>query len=71
MDQVFIKDSMLKNHIHKCRCCLKKFEFDSQTVQVTKLIEKLFYDFTGIEVNETITNHKLATIPNKTVFLLS
>ena len=54
MDRVTIKESRLKNHINRCRCCLKKIEVEGQTLQVTKLIEKLFYDFTRVEVNKTV-----------------
>lgn len=57
MDQVIVKESRLENHINRCRCCLKKIDDDSQTVKVTLLIEKLFYDFTQIEVNKIKLKH--------------
>ena len=68
MDQVLIKESRLENHMDRCRCCLKKFEADSQTVQLTILIEKLFYDFTQIEVKITIIKHTLTSITKQIFF---
>lgn len=64
MDQVIVKESRLENHIIRCRCCLKKINVDSQTVQVTLLIEKLFYDFTQIKVNKSKFKHNLTAITN-------
>jgi hypothetical protein len=44
--------AVLKNHMTKCRCCLKAFGNTKRQHKITKTVEIRYFELTNLEVNE-------------------